>query len=698
MKLNKWLYGVTALAMLAACSDKDVAPGGEEDLDGSSSVANRYLAVEIKLPQETVTRAGDDVDGKNDLFDDGIAKEYEVQNAMLVVFKGSTGEKDATFYKAYNLVKPFFSSLPADDQITSTYIAAIPVDKLDGGDHYYGLAIINRDGTNTSLPNGSSTQGFTDDVKIGGNKLASTTKFSDVLEYITTISDAADTEFLNTYGFFMTNAPLANAPGTSFTTTNKITYLADLGSRTYDTMDEAKKAVKNCIYVERAVAKVTSGVAEGAYGYMSFVDKDGTPIKGISVTATVTYALTNTNMKSYVVRNVETTKLGDHFSWTLASTKNSSGARMIGTAPMPGLSSPFHEGENIEIDEETTVKCQKLYRTYWCHDPNYNRNMYKDGEPPAEGETTTAENTTSNEMFRATESDLKSISSLLYCRENTFDVKHQNNGNSTMVVYKIEFTVNKPGLDKDGGLYIKDGDHKKIYVKKEDACWSEITRIIKDPDIQDALKEAIALSPDITDYIDENKMVKDAQQYLDITIKADADKNLIIKSIAIKDDCAISYEGKTRFKTMIGTPNGKNSETGEVEGSQIQATLLTNVNGLSNITEFTDGVSYYYIPVKHFGDYYCPWTETVGTTTKDVYNDRKDFGTNDNHAKDYLGRYGMVRNNWYDLKINKIEALGSPTFPSIDVNLSDDNKEEKKYIGVEIHILSWAKRTQGVSF
>lgn len=29
MKLNKLLYGVAALAMLAACSDKDVAPGGD---------------------------------------------------------------------------------------------------------------------------------------------------------------------------------------------------------------------------------------------------------------------------------------------------------------------------------------------------------------------------------------------------------------------------------------------------------------------------------------------------------------------------------------------------------------------------------------------------------------------------------------------------------------------------------------------
>ena len=123
---------------------------------------------------------------------------------------------------------------------------------------------------------------------------------------------------------------------------------------------------------------------------------------------------------------------------------------------------------------------------------------------------------------------------------------------------------------------------------------------------------------------------------------------------------------------------------------------------MNDITVFNGGVSYYYKPIMHFGDIHCPLDEGwTGITTEDVYNSGKQFSEDDSdltHARKYLGRYGMVRNNWYELSISDITALASPTVPNIDVDLSDDNKEEKKYIGVEIHILSWAKRTQNVEF
>ena len=68
------------------------------------------------------------------------------------------------------------------------------------------------------------------------------------------------------------------------------------------------------------------------------------------------------------------------------------------------------------------------------------------------------------------------------------------------------------------------------------------------------------------------------------------------------------------------------------------------------------------------------------------------------HAEQYLGRYGVVRNNWYELNINKITALGSPIVPDVNIDMSDDNNEDKKYFAVEIHILSWAKRVQNFQF
>lgn len=76
-----------------------------------------------------------------------------------------------------------------------------------------------------------------------------------------------------------------------------------------------------------------------------------------------------------------------------------------------------------------------------------------------------------------------------------------------------------------------------------------------------------------------------------------------------------------------------------------------------------------------------------GITTTDVYP------TGPYRDAKYLGRWGLVRNNWYDITVDNILSLGSATVPEID-GKSDDNKEENYYIAARFHILSWAKRTQ----
>jgi hypothetical protein len=74
-------------------------------------------------------------------------------------------------------------------------------------------------------------------------------------------------------------------------------------------------------------------------------------------------------------------------------------------------------------------------------------------------------------------------------------------------------------------------------------------------------------------------------------------------------------------------------------------------------------------------------------------------GASKTAEENYLGRYGMVRNNWYDVQIDKIDAFGEPVDPSTTVDnpsTPDDNPES--YISVKIYVLSWAKRTQSWSF
>lgn len=98
-----------------------------------------------------------------------------------------------------------------------------------------------------------------------------------------------------------------------------------------------------------------------------------------------------------------------------------------------------------------------------------------------------------------------------------------------------------------------------------------------------------------------------------------------------------------------------------------------------NIKYYKNGVTYYYATViKHFGDMYTPKDET-----------NPENYTEANH----LGRYGVLRNNWYELQINSVSGPGEPEIPVIPEEPAD---KEHRYINCEINILSWAKRSQGV--
>ncbi|MDE6296691.1 MAG: Mfa1 fimbrilin C-terminal domain-containing protein [Muribaculaceae bacterium] len=679
MKLYKWLYGAMALTMLGACSDNDLIPdNNQEPGGGSSNAVAGYMAVEIKLPQTSNggTRA-EDTGAMNDNFADGTANEYDVDNALIVLFKGkkSEGEKAAHFYRAQELKKPFFTNLPEDDNISASYIAAIEVKTQPGtDDNIWAMVILNRnEGTTnigTTTPTNPEEEGE-EYLKIGENTFNKSNTFADVLAAKTTnplVKVETQANNVKKYSkFFMTNAPMSDQAGNMPLTDANIHYLTDLGNTIYDTPDEAKTNVSGCIYVERAVAKFTCQSFDQSKIDLTIIDEDGNEIDTSKwkISASVKYAVTNTPNESYVVRNVDF-GTDDHFQWTFA---NRSRYRMVGLEPMPGLGTPFHGEE------------QPLYRTYWCKDPHYNSTL------------TNKNVVVKNDATPANNDPFTSIVNPLYAKENTFVVKNMNYRNTTIALFEVDFSITDENDKTMTDLYIKDGNTSKIYVTKEAAYADGITRIYNNLDIQNAVKECVVQGKTLpNDY-----NIKNA---LNITIAAEeSDEDpgyeyLVVKSIALKKDNNYFNDASvTAFAQKIGNPEGTSTV-------KTQYNLLTNVNALSDVTVYSGGISYYAVPVKHFGDYYTPWDSDniKGTTTSDVYNNGDDQWQDMDHARLYLGRYGVVRNNWYELNINKIAALGSPIVPDVNIDLSDDNNEDKKYFAVEIHILSWAKRVQNFQF
>ena len=123
----------------------------------------------------------------------------------------------------------------------------------------------------------------------------------------------------------------------------------------------------------------------------------------------------------------------------------------------------------------------------------------------------------------------------------------------------------------------------------------------------------------------------------------------------------------------------KSTETGELTDNQANA-LLTEAG--NSIKFYKGGVTYYYATViKHFGD-------EAPVASDEVINEATDY-TEEGH----LGRYGVVRNTWYELQINSVSGPGEPEIPEIPTTPPD---KQESYINCEINILSWAKRSQGV--
>lgn len=220
-----------------------------------------------------------------------------------------------------------------------------------------------------------------------------------------------------------------------------------------------------------------------------------------------------------------------------------------------------------------------------------------------------------------------------YCLENTFSLGHMYQNQTTRVIMKATYVPS--GLTAGETFYMFDG--KSGYFKEDDLKTQISTAITN------AGYTAAAFSLPLTD------MKK-------------AGKHLL-------------------------TANDITKTSGSVD---VDDEFLGNVNaalGLSDnkkISTYYEGVSYYIARIKHFGDALTPWNSGDPT-----------YGTGAEAKKKYLGRYGMVRNNWYELQVNSISNPGSPDVPEVNPD-SPDDEGDKYYINCSVRILSWAKRVHGI--
>ena len=282
-------------------------------------------------------------------------------------------------------------------------------------------------------------------------------------------------------------------------------------------------------------------------------------------------------------------------------------------------------------------------RVYWGKDPNYSMAELKDAN-------LAGDNKRSEEFNSITKLDdiNKTFDKPVYCLENTFDLDNMYQGQTTRVIFKATYA---PKDDKDKSLAEKDGTFYTI---------GNMTTILNEDKLKKALDDA-ATSVLPSGYKVDYTNLKTAGSHV-ITLADIKDGTGAIL------DAGPSSTGKTGTEIVKAI----NDKLGLTDGGGRDEAKV-------GINTYLEGATYYIARVKHFGDALTKW------------NSGESYGDN---YKQYLGRYGMLRNNWYELTVGNVYGPGYPGVPPVDPTLPDD--ENEKYLSVSVKILSWAKRSQSV--
>ena len=592
----KHLFGLAVIAaMTASCSsNEDLGTAGPGT--GTNEAGVGYATFTINLPTTSGTRGT-----QNDQFDGGTASEYAVNDATLVIFeKGTeTSENNYKFVEAVPLgnLEPWKKDNESTNGITTEAIITAKLNsaKVDEvGGKYYALVILNNEattGTKVTAPTATETYGTWN--------VAAKVNATNLLD--------------NTKGFYMANAPQFTEAGVEPTTLVAIKGI-------YRTKEEAQSKDATTIHVERGLAKVTVG--KNSTSTKDYFAEDGANATGTKYSSDkvqiTKWALDVTNTKSFPVH--VTSGLKDGTTTSEGETVPAYAEIWSNTAATPGTIA----ATSRFVSQLSATGAFK--RVYWGIDPNYST------------EYTTPEECKGAFNILGNAKITGDVAKPQYCLENTFDIDHMKQGQTTRVVFKAKYT---PKDFADNETFYKIGNNTDIWNK------TNLEKQIK-AKAQEVLSET------------------DADK---VTVKLDATENDIAGTAGTKilKEENVLHDGVKVSTTEINTINEK-----------LGLKAAAGTDPIVGIATYASGESYYIARIKHFGDDLTPW----------VAGNENYGGKNLN----WLGRYGVLRNNWYDLTVNSISGPGYPDVPEVKPDTPDD--EDTKYISVSVKILDWAKRSQ----
>ena len=279
-----------------------------------------------------------------------------------------------------------------------------------------------------------------------------------------------------------------------------------------------------------------------------------------------------------------------------------------------------------------------------------------------------------------------------YCAENTFDVSHMQDNCTTSVLVRLQLNKDE-NPDHRGDFYTTSLTGQDIIFQPPSTTLEEQgtsasssfsrtrSNVVKYDGqniatIDDYLRtwlmeQSAALRNWVRDY------AGNEPKHLKIEVSGNAETGLATATLS--QTAQTSGTGFNKFESLTDAY----AETG---GVTLKAYLQALLNSLT-IKFYDDGYCYYRVLIRHFNDdvNQTPWNSTASmsdNTTAVVYG---------GDAGKYLGRYGVVRNNWYNISINSVTHVGSPIIPALT---SDADDKVEQLLNATLQISGWEGHDQ----
>lgn len=319
--------------------------------------------------------------------------------------------------------------------------------------------------------------------------------------------------------------------------------------------------------------------------------------------------------------------------WTLSVTNKTTKAVRDISSLADWVGTTYSSDGQVRFLSTTKIDNKELYRIHWGIDCNYdNDDTYADAFnilSETNKDRWTWEVNTNDEDAPNNESNP------VYCLENTMDYKQMNQDKTTTLFIKTTYYADPSNPDNAQDFFMY-GTQEKTYLTD---------------DFLTNVKEALSLDPSPT-----------------ISLNSEAKGG----TYTYVESGEGTPTGKKDVKTLFTLTGGSSATLTDDQAKEL-------ISQLGEIKYYKDGATYYNtVLVRHFDD---------------TYTDVKWDPATPDYTQKHLGRYGVLRNNWYEITISSISGPGDPEIEDPDPNPND---EVEGYIQARINVLSWTKRQQNV--